>query len=288
MDMIENDHLRILCTPYCAAIHCIYSKKHGRSISLVLPSESDHATSPTYSGNTIFPFAGRIPGAFFNGLELDRNDGMNSLHGGFGPRAAIFERCSATSGRIEYRLSRKRGDDRLPVEREYRTGFSLDGNAISIDLSMEAERPVLADMTSHLYFNLSGERTIRNHMLSIDAEKCVLNNEDHTAREIIDVAGTAMDFRTPRRLSEIMDEPFLAFSHGLNNAFILGKDHAAALSADGMKLTGISDSAAVVIYTGGFLDPPSSYIAMEFQDIPVNSCRTVADRTSRHIEFIVE
>ena len=287
MDVIENDYLKVLTTPYAAAIHSIYSKKYDRVITLVLQEEKEHTTSPTYSGNMIFPFAGRIKGALFNGIQLDRNDGENSLHGGFTSRKAVFERKYQKDTEIEYGITRSAGEDCLDARREYIARYSLNGNTICIDFSMRSEKAVIADMTSHLYFNLSGEESIRNHELSIEADKVVINNTDHTAKEIIAVDNTIFDFQKPKKLKETIESPELAFSCGLNNAFILS-GNSLKLSAGGIKLTGKADTTAVVVYTGGYLDNPSSYIAIEFQDIPINSKRTVTKEASRHIEFTIE
>ncbi|MBO8435688.1 MAG: hypothetical protein IAA97_01740 [Spirochaetes bacterium] len=189
---------------------------------------------------------------------------------------------------MEYRIERKAREDRIPSEREYITSFSLNGNKFEIDFSMFSAHPVIADMTSHLYFNLSGEETVKNHLLSIDAESCVINNPDHTAREIIPVDDTIFDFRTPKKLGKAIDSPLLSFSHGLNNAFILTGSRNVVLSTSDMKLTGQADTDAVVIYSGGYLFPESSFVAIEFQEIPINSRRTVTEEAHRHIEFTLE
>ena len=79
-----------------------------------------------------------------------------------------------------------------------------------------------------------------------------------------------------------MDSPLLAFSHGLNNAFILdGKT--ITLETGGIRVDLESDSPAAVVYTGGYLDRPRSYVAIEFEDIPFPETRRVTASFTRRI-----
>lgn len=285
MERLENDFIILDTSPFSASVHSVFLKEAGRCVTLVLPLEVDHGKDPSYSGNTIFPFAGRIKDAHFGDTELDRNDGANSLHGGFASKNAIFSLEKKTSSSIVWALSRKAGEDRLEAERTYRCAYTLDGHDLIIDLSMDSDIPVLCDMTVHIYFNLSGEENILNHTLQMDAESVVINDRDHCPLSVMSVDGTIFDLRKPTRLEKTVKSPLLAFSEGLNNAYILDEGGQVRLSAGGITVEGSSDSKAVVVYSGGYLESPSSHIALEFEDIPFSSTRTVTDHFHRRIRF---
>jgi aldose 1-epimerase len=131
--------------------------------------------------------------------------------------------------------------------------------------------------------------------LEISANNVVLNDDQSLPRDIIPVSGTAFDFRTPAVIAhmlhseilrdDITDRQFL-IGRGYNNAYILtranlnrrvrGVKREDALKkactlldpVSGHKMIMMTDAPALVLYTGGYLDVPSSYIALEAQDIP--------------------
>lgn len=285
MDYLENEYLAVETTACAAAVHSVYLKKAGRTVTLVLDREEDHNTDPSYSGNVIFPFAGRIKDALFNSIRLDRNDGNNSLHGGRDAHLAVFRKEAGDECSVVYSLERRRGEDNLPAHRLYTVSYTLSGSSLRIRLHMESDVPVLCDMTSHMYFNLSGEETVGRHLMRIRADRAAINNEDHTFRELIDPRGTCLDFSSFRELDEAIRAPELAFSHGLNNAYRLSGSPAAELKAGGVSLSADSDSRAAVIYTGGYLPVPSGFAAIEFQDLPTSSERQVTADFTRTISF---
>ncbi len=288
MEQINTSTLQVRTTAHSAAVHSIIYKPLDREMTLVLPSEAAHNTDPSYSGNCIFPFAGRIEGALFDGIRLDRNDGTNSLHGGREAKKAIFTTTSLQEDAVCYSLHREAGEDQLPVPRNYSVRYFVDGSSLLIDLSMEAPAPVLCDMTCHLYLNPNGKGCIDNCQIKADASKVVINKEDHTSKEIIPVEGTCFDLRTWKSLGTVIADPAITFSHGLNNAFLLDKGGAVCLKNDDLIITCRSDSEGMVIYSGGYLEQPSSFIALEAQSLPIDCHRPVTRHFHRTIRFDFE
>lgn len=250
-----------------------------------LRAREDHADDPSYSGNTVFPLAGRIRGSRIGSFALEANDGPNCLHGGTSSRQACFSLSSRSSDSLTWTVCREAGEDGLPAARTYTTRYALDGKRLLIDMMMDSDRTVPCDMTSHLYFNLSGESDILNHVIQADSSRIVVNDSSHCAFAVRKSAGTDYDISRPRRLADVTSSPLFSFSKGLNNAYILDEGGAVRLSAGGLRLTGRSDSRAVVLYTGGYLEHPMSHIAIEFEDLPFSSTRQMTDRFRRHIEF---
>lgn len=285
MDRLESSTLLVLTTPVSASVHSIMYKPLMRELTLRLEDEKAHATAPSYSGSTVFPYAGRIEDAVFRGCPLDRNDGRNSLHGGSMARAAAFERIKSTPDSVTYRTIRKNGDDMLEAEREYRVTYTLSEDTLLISHEMESDKAVITDTTCHLYFNLSGEDTVLNHRVSLDEDAVILNNRDHTPQKLIETAGTTFDLTEPTMIRDIVGRREFAFSKGLNNAYRLSGEKTLKLESDDITLIASSDSRAVVLYSGGYLNPPSSHLAVEFEDIPFREARTVTEKYIRHFSF---
>lgn len=285
MDVLDNSFMTVCTSPCNAAVHSVYIKKIDRTVTLVLPAEESHISDPSYSGNTIFPFAGRIRGGVYGNCRFDLNDGANSLHGGSDSRKAVFSIAGKTDTCIVYTIERAAGQDGLMSGRVYTVEYSLSDNELVIVHTMKSSSPVLTDTTCHLYFNLSGEKTVGRHLIRLDSDEALINDEEHCAVKTVSLDGSALDLRAGCLLEEVCSAPCLGFSRGLNNAYILKKGSAVHLSAGGLSLEASSDSPAVVIYSGGFLEKPSSFIALEFQSVPLNECRTESSDYVRHMRF---
>ncbi len=285
MDIIQDDILTIELTETCAALHSIVFRKTGREVTLKLADEMEHACHPSYSGNTILPFAGRIKGAVFDSTRLDANDGANSLHGGSDAHHLPFEKAAATQTSVTYRLTRRPGEDCLDAMRTYTVTYALENGCLNIRHEMDSDRPVLVDTTCHLYLNLDGSETVRDHIIKVDSNAIVLNDSGHCAREIVPTAGTPFDLSKPRRLGDLIDLEEFAFSKGVNNAYVLDNDRQVVLSTDELSVIATSDSDAVVLYSGGYLDKPHSHIAIEFESLPFADTRPVLSHYSRSFSF---
>ena len=285
MERIQNNYLTAECTIYCAALHSLRINSLSRTVSLALKDEKEHTDSPTYSGNTIFPFAGRIENGVFGTLRLDQNEGKNSLHGGRDARKAVFTLKDISRTSVTYSLKRENGEDSIPSKREYTAKFSLEENSILIEYSMRSDTPVLCDMTNHLYLNLNGDEDIRDEFIKVDADEVVINDEDNIPRRLILVQNTPFDLRTLKKLGDIIDKKELSPSKGLNNAYLLNNGKQAILQGKDIKMVATSNSEAVVIYSGGYLEKKSSFVAIEFQSVPLNAMRPVTDNFHRWIRF---
>ena len=285
MDVLDNSFMTVCTSPCNAAVNSVYIKKIDRTVTLVLPAEESHMSDPSYSGNTIFPFAGRIRGGVYGNCRFDLNDGANSLHGGSDSRKAVFSIAGKTDTCIVYTIERAAGQDGLMSGRVYTVEYSLSDNELVIVHTMKSSSPVLTDTTCHLYFNLSGEKTVGRHLIRLDSDEALINDEEHCAVKTVSLDGSALDLRAGCLLEDVCSAPCLGFSRGLNNAYILKEGSAVHLSAGGLSLEASSDSPAVVIYSGGFLEKPSSFIALEFQSVPLNECRTESSDYVRHMRF---
>ena len=160
-----------------------------------------------YFGVTAGRFANRIGGAAFtlNGqtCRLDRNDGNNSLHGGFRGfdkllwKSEAYEESEGVFVRFE--LESPSGDGGYPGSLKAVVSYGLTkSNEIIANYEAHADAPTPVNLTNHAYFNLAGEGRggILSHEVCLHSSSYVEIDAGYipTGR-LIPVRDTAFDFR---------------------------------------------------------------------------------------------
>lgn len=275
MDILDGRRFSIALTPYAAALHEIFDKQLGRALNLVLGSEEAHLFDPSYSGNTVGAYAGRIRDCVLviDGVsyQLDANDGVNSIHGGFHSLRRLWTLKEKRSNALLYETRLSHLEDGLPGNRLFTSRYILRDDGLELLLCAQSDRPTYFNLTNHTYFCLGSSGCELDDLLQIEADEVVVNDEAHLPLEIISVKDTPFDFRSARKIGEgITGCKELAFSKGLNNAFLL-KGPITLSSADA-SLRIESDAPSAVIYSGGYLEKPSSAIAIEPEGSVLFSC----------------
>jgi aldose 1-epimerase len=215
-----------------------------------------------YFGATVGPVAGRIAEGRFRGgglnLDLAPNEGTTHLHGG--PAAAFdrveWEVIDATGDSVEFRHVSVDGEDGYPGDVEVRAAYRLADDALHLSFTATTTRATPINLVNHTYFNLSGDATssIVDHSLMIAASTVLAADERllHTGGTRA-VAGTALDFRTERRIGDRLPsggEPW----PGVDNTFVLDQGApVAALLHDptsGRTLEVTTTEPTLQVYTG--------------------------------------
>ena len=203
--------------------------------------------------------------------QLDINDGENHLHGGKGGfhrklwEAQINEHAAAAS--VTMRGVSVDGEQGYPGNVTLDVTYTWnDSNQLIIDYSGTTDAPTILNPTSHGYFNLTGNpnNTILDHELMIAAGEytpidpgLITTGERHT------VEGTPLDFRTPRRIVDRINEPFeqLQFGKGYDHNWVLNAyDKSMRLAAtvfdpqSGRFMKVLTDQSGLQFYSGNFLD----------------------------------
>ncbi len=227
---------------------------------LGFPCFPPYLESGAYFGAIVGRLANRVAGgrASIAGVtqRLDRNDGgRHTLHGGrsgSGRRLWALEdagedvvtlRCALPDGHMGF-------PGKLDAVATYRIAA---GPALALELSAGADAETLCGFAHHSYFNLDGAGTIHDHRLRIDAD-AVLPVDDTLipTGEVMQVAGTAFDFRAARRIGAAG----IAYDHN----FCLSEERqplraVAALSGprSGLTLTLATTEPGLQVYTGAAL-----------------------------------
>jgi aldose 1-epimerase len=220
--------------------------RHGRFENIVLGFDAlePYLAGTPYFGATIGRYANRIAGARFEldgrQYKLAANDGRNHLHGGArGFDKVVWNARPFTdpeaAGVIFSHLSAD-GDEGYPGELTVETTYQLtDDDRLVIDYRATTTKPTHVNLTHHSYFDLGGDalREITGHELMIDADRFTpVNAELIPTGELLDVAGTPFDFRTPHAIGARVEEndAQLRLAGGYDHNFVLNKPAPDALT----------------------------------------------------------
>ncbi len=234
-----------------------------------------------YFGASIGRFGNRIAGGNFTlegreyHLAINNAPGGQacSLHGGKSGfsmklwQGLAFRREGVRGVRLSYESPD--GEEGYPGCLSAEITYALtDENELIWDARATTDQPTVVNLVHHSYWNLSGDPTvgIAGHDLKLDADHFLAINAGLIPTgEKRAVAGTPLDFRTPHRVGERIDEDFeaLRFAGGYDQAFLLSgaRDQDGLLSAahlrdpgTGRVMTLATDQPVVQFYSGNFLD----------------------------------
>jgi aldose 1-epimerase len=224
----------------------------------------------TYFGATIGRYANRIAqGQFHLGTtlyQLPRNDGPNSLHGGFrgfDKRLWNLEPVESDIPAVRFSRLSPDGEEGYPGNLFTSVTFSLnDDNELRISYEATTDKVTIINLTNHSYFNLAGGGTILDHVLTLHADSFTpVDAALIPTGEIKSVAGTPWDFLTPTpiglHLKEAGGKPV-----GYDHNFVLHKGFFSdwSLAAEvydpksGRTLKVSTDQSGLQFYTGNLLD----------------------------------
>lgn len=298
-DMITNHGLSVSLIPIGASIQKIALKDaDGEEIQMALgsPSAGFYSECPVYAGATLAPNAGRIQGGLLSmdgrKVALTANDGPNQLHGGpHNLSNRLWETVSISqnydSASILFKTALPDDVDGYPGNRNFFVRYTLeDSGWLSIRYMAETDAPTYINMSNHTYWNLSGDfsKSGLDQELTVYAANVCFNDASHLPQDLVSVAGTAFDFRSPRILREqiqafqkksgksaLSSRLQLDTARGYNHAFLLERDRnyrqlrsvchpksvkKACILSDpesGRMLVYHTDAPALVVYSGGFL-----------------------------------
>jgi aldose 1-epimerase len=201
-----------------------------------------------------------------DGVEvvLDRNEGAHHLHGGrigFDRQRWEAEPDEGANG-VRLRLVSPDGDQRYPGRLEVSVDYTMPApGELRIDYRARTDRTTIVNLTNHSYFNLrdGGGSRVLDHELWIDADRFTpLDHDGIPTGDTAAVAGTALDFRQPRRLGDRiheLPEPVGGYDHN----FIVRADDGTPVArlhdpVSGRTMTVRTTQPGLQVYTGNRLD----------------------------------
>ncbi|QCB53792.1 galactose mutarotase [Sphingopyxis sp. PAMC25046] len=257
--------------------------RNGKKADVALGYDnlSDYVDQPQYFGSTVGRFANRLAGGRFKldgkTWQTPVNNGANALHGGtLGFDKVLWEVTSVKSGptaSVTMRYVSPDGDQGYPGTMTVDAIYSLDeNNDLRIEYVATTDRPTIANITNHAYWNLSGEGSANGamgHVVTIPAEAYLPTDSGAIPTgEYRPVVGTVFDFRKPtvigERVRDASDEQ-IVFGRGYDHNWVIGRkvtpdQHLMARVEDPASGRGFelwSNQPGLQMYSGNFFDATS-------------------------------
>lgn len=251
------------------------------------------------------PCMGKIPGRYANRIakgisrlgdkeyHLAVNNGPNHLHGGpTGFQNRLWE-CRELPNGVRFTYVSADGEEGYPGQLRVTADYIWSENDI-LDLYLRAvtDKDTVVNLTNHCYWNLRGAQSgsVLDQELRLNASRWLPTDSTLIPTgELAPVAGTPMDFSSPKTLGRDIRADFPALEHGkgYDNCWVLDGwrrnflTPAATLHdpASGRTLRVATTQPGVQVYTGNWLDGcpagPDGYryhdydgVAIECQGFP--------------------
>lgn len=240
--------------------------KSGNLVDVVLGFDSvaEYEADPEYLGAVIGRVANRIRDGIFTlggkRYELAKMENGNCIHGGIDGYSFRMWDHQIDGEKLVLTLHSPDGDEGFPGNLDVTVAFAFDNqNNLRLEYHALPDADTIVNLTSHIYFNLSGEGDILDHMLQIRADEFTAVDERYLPTgEIVPVEGTPFDFRKVKAIGDEIDADDTQIRYGL------GYDHNFCLSADensvytyspktGIALHLSTDFPGLQFYTGNML-----------------------------------
>ncbi|MCW4463401.1 galactose mutarotase [Sphingomonas sp. BT-65] len=211
-------------------------------------------------GAIVGRYAGRLRGEVtIDGTRypLATNASGVTLHGGDPgfDRAAWVPRSFATRDAVGLVFTHVSpdGDQGFPGKLTIEARYTLarDSDTLTLDITATADRPTVANLTNHVYFNLAGQGSVACHVLRVDADRRVeLDARKLPTGRLVPVRGTASDFTRDRPLAPVLQ------AGGMDEMLVLSGSRTARLTdpASGRMLAVTTDQPGLQVFTGNAFD----------------------------------
>ncbi|WP_156254946.1 aldose epimerase family protein [Sandarakinorhabdus oryzae] len=276
---LDNDRMRVVILTRGGALAEISVPDRAGQHANVLLTRADFAAwDRGGSFNALVGrYAGRISGGGFtidgrfHTLAANPETGI-TIHGGAGSgwgtklwAAKPFETDDAAGATLH--LHSPDGDNGFPGAVDMTATWTLDtANRLRLDWQATTSQPTHINVCSHPYFNLAGagSASIDGHMLQLSASHYTpLDAQMIPTGATAPVAGTPLDFRSPRALGPALrcDHPQIRLARGLDHNLVIdgpaGQLRPAAMLSDpasGRRLTISTTEPGIQVYSANFLD----------------------------------
>jgi len=170
--------------------------------------------------------------------DLQANPAGVTLHGG---QPAYSRRILQTVGTFQHgndagvtlRLVSPDGDQGFPGTLTVDLTYTLtDNNDFRMEYKATTDKPTVVNLTNHTYYNLAGAGSVESQVMTIMADQTTPTDVNQIPTgEMTNVAGTALDFRSPKPIGRDLrsSEPQMLIGRGYDHNFVLRKSKPGAL-----------------------------------------------------------
>ena len=291
---ITNGPLTATFTDFGATlVSLLVPDSQGRQADVVLGFDSaeGYVKSWAFLGTVIGRNTNRIKNACFplnnQLIRLTPFDRTNNLHSGIHFWCKrLWDVVRHEKNSITFKLISPDGDQGFPGNAEILVTYTLESPAeLKITYRAVSDKDTVFNLTNHSYFNLAGhdapEKAMAQTLTMPARHFTVCDKHSIPTGELKDVAGTPMDFRIPKPLSQDIDSrsEYLKHQHGYDHNFEVFCNPCAILSDpdSGRTMAVITDCPGIQLYTangfrgtgkGGIHYPKRSAVCLETQFYP--------------------
>lgn len=273
---ISGGSLTAQITNYGARVVSLWAPDRNGDMADVVIGYGDidsyvHNPGERFLGSSPGPVANRIGGASFEldgeTYTLDKNDGENTLHGGFkGIDHLVWDVVESSDSSILLRVVHPDALGGFPGNKTIDVCYTLTADsALKVKFRATADAPTLINLAHHPFFNLkgSGNGNILEHVLTINAS-CItpVDSVLIPTGEIVSLDSSPLDFRQPHAIGERIDadDEQLHFGHGYDHNWVLDFEPGDGIVLDatvyepssGRFLEVLSDQPGLQFYSGNF------------------------------------
>jgi aldose 1-epimerase len=247
----------------------IVPDKNGKMGDVVLGYDSlsgyTQRANP-YFGALIGRYGNRIGKATFTldgkTYNLDKNDGPNSLHGGFkGYDKVVWTAEKQGDNSLKLTYHSKDGEGGYPGNLDVTVIYTLtEDNSVKIDYTATTDKATPVNLTNHAYYNLSAgtDSTILSNEIQINADKYTpVDAGLIPTGQIADVKGTPFDFTTSKQIGKDIAQVKGGYDHN----WVLNKQGSSLEKvvtlyhpASGRVMEVYTTEPGIQFYTGNFLN----------------------------------
>ena len=223
----------------------------GPDLMAAIPLEA-RLNPNAYVGPIIAPVANRFSGGTAKiagrAHRFETNEhGQTTLHSGStGTHVALWTVTRLDKDAATLEIALEDGLGGFPGNRVVTVDYALRGAEIALTITATTDAPTLMNPAHHPYWSLGSGPGWDGHRLTVAADR-VLPVDDMTlpTGEVLDVTGTAFDFRTPRVPDASLDHNFC-----LGDAPAEAPRFAARIDGDGYRLDVLTDAPGLQVFTG--------------------------------------
>jgi aldose 1-epimerase len=263
--VIANGGLSVTVLTFGAVVRDVRLEGIAHPLVLGFDTFDPYIENPTYFGAVVGRYANRIAHGRLalagRDFQLSLNErGRTHLHGGFkGFGRRNWRLIAADAASVELALSSADGEEGYPGAVEVTLKYAVDASAtLRMDVQAVTDAPTVVNLAQHSYFNLDDSGDILDHSVQILADAYTPADSDLIPTgEIVTVAGTDLDFRSPRPIRRMRGEARVVY----DTNFVVERQktgtlrtHARLLSPkNGVSLTVSSTEPGVQFYDGSWI-----------------------------------
>jgi aldose 1-epimerase len=198
-------------------------------VVLGFPTLQTYQGHSHHAGAIAGRYANRIAGGRFpldgRTIQLMRNEGANSLHGGsIGFDRLLWRILRHDASSATLALESPDGDQGYPGTLYGLCRYEMiEPATLALDLSAISDAPTIVNLAQHSYFNLDGSDDMRDSAMMVAADFYTpVDRALIPTGEIASVADTPYDFRTPRPIRYLPKGATTPFGYDVN--FVLRRD----------------------------------------------------------------